>query len=366
MSLLDIDNKLKRVVDCILENDSLDYYISGENEDGTYLQIMIDTPIEKDKKFKFGYLLRKVDGIWYITWNGTSAYWYFAQEYNVDYHTQDIVETLNLSEKAKSYNGTVSDFLYDFVKDSYACHYCHAIIPKKYIKKVGNGYSCPLCNVISNLPFTEDDYKTIINKPVVIEVMEEQESESEKSLTQQSKESERPLMQQKRYLDISPKYCSCGNLLHENTYNYYCDDCDKYYKPLIDKAIYYDDNANIYVKGQKFGISTNFDVLLPWDKSYMPSISKREYEDYYFQAALIIACRLALNGRDTKLIDAYYVESTSETFKKGFYIDITEQGKPKHFFIPYKLGKIFDLDHSHYDKSLETNRKKLQIPEQYR
>lgn len=90
-SLLDRDNKLKRVVDCILDNDILDYYISGENEDGTYLQIMITTPVEEDKEFKFGYLLRKVAGVWYITWNGTSAYWYFAKKYTTDSNVKEMV-----------------------------------------------------------------------------------------------------------------------------------------------------------------------------------------------------------------------------------------------------------------------------------
>ena len=60
------------------------------------------------------------------------------------------------------------------------------------------------------------------------------------------------------------------------------------------------------------------------------------------------------------------MESPSGVFNKGFYIDTTEQGKQKSFFIPYKLKGIFDLSHSEYDKSLETYRKKLVIPEEYR
>lgn len=170
------------------------------------------------------------------------------------------------------------------------------------------------------------------------------------------------MIQQKRYLEQKPKYCSCGHLL--NKYNY-CEKCEIGYSTLVENTIYYDKYANIYVKGE-YSVSTNLDVIVPWNRVYMPRISRKEYEAYYFQAALIIACRLALQGWYKKLVAAYYVEGPSGVFNKGFYIDTTEKCKPKSFFIPYKLKGIFDLDHSEYDKSLETYRKKLVIPEQYR
>lgn len=169
-------------------------------------------------------------------------------------------------------------------------------------------------------------------------------------------------MQQKRYLEQKPKYCSCGHLL--NKYNY-CEKCDIGYITLVENTIYYDNDANIYVKGES-SVSTNFDVLVPWNRVYMPRISRKEYEAYYFQAALTIACRLALQGHDTKLVAAYYVKGPSGVFNKGFYIDTTEYAKQKSFFIPYKLKGIFELSHSEYDNSLETYRKKLVIPEVYR